>query len=138
MRMAGLYRSTPIYRVPARLEKVVPELARRAGFVSRRARSPGRASLERLLRLQTDVVDHERGLVGAVLYTLEVDLHGLALVRADVEALLRVAGVVVDVRVRRQRRQHGARAVEQLHGQRIVLRRRGRLGGIDVQPERER
>src|SRR5437762_5995347 len=73
-----------------------------------------------LLDVESGVVDDERGLEARVLRGGEEDLDGLALVRGHVEALLRVAGVLVQVRVRGERREDGAGGVPDLHLHRVI------------------
>ena len=95
-------------------------------------------SCKALLHVQGEIIHDEGRLQRAVLGSDQVDLNGLALERADVEGLLRVAGVLAQVRVRGQRRQDGAAAVADLHLEGVEGAGGGRFRGVDVQPEGER
>src|SRR5207245_76105 len=81
---------------------------------------------------QRRVVYDEGRLQRGVLTAAEAQRHRLARERTDVERALQVAAVLVQVRVRRQRRR------AELDRQLVVRGRGGRLGRVDVQIERQR
>src|SRR5882724_13293707 len=91
----------------------------------------------RLLDVQGEVVDDERGLVDRVFRADEVDPDGLPLVGREVEALLSIPRIVVEVGVGGEGGEHRPRRVAHLEGQGVEDRRRRRLGGVDVEPEGE-
>ena len=82
-----------------------------------------------LLHIQREIIHHERRLQRRILGAHEVHLNRLPLVRRDVERLLRVTGVVVQVRIRGERlirislagpiaqRKFNPRSIRRYHGE---------------------
>ena len=85
--------------------------------------------------VQRIVVDDEARLERDVLGSGEFQRDGLAGEAGQAEGVLGVAGVVVEVGVGRQRRKDSSARVEDLDLEGVERGARGRLGGVDVQPE---
>lgn len=117
--------SWPVQTVPLELLLRLTVYEGAAGVRGVRRRGRGAGGVE------GDVVEDEARLEAGVLGPGEGEAHGLARERRHVERLLYVAGGLVEVRVRRQCR------TADLRRQLVVRGGRGRLGGVDVQPEGE-
>lgn len=90
-----------------------------------------------LLYVDRRVIKHERDLESEVLGAGELQCDRLSGARCQAEALLAVARLVVEIRIRRQGRQNGAGTAQYLDLECVVRGCGRRLGSIDVQPEAE-